>query len=235
MKKTIIIPTILCYVIALFSTVQAQPAVKLRKKDFRSDIRMVTDSGILVLRLNDSTPAHRNNFLRLVKDHYYDGIGFHRIISGFMIQAGDEKTKKGADTTKFLAGYTLAAEIRPDLFHRKGMLAAARLGDSVNPTKASSAVQFYIVQGRIFNDKTLDSVETYRMNGRKIPVEQRNVYKTIGGSPHLDQQYTIFGELISGFDVLDKIAGVKTTGRQGGDKPIQDIKIKKVRLTRRIT
>jgi len=235
MKKTIIIPVILCYVIALFSTVQAQPAVKLRKKDFRSDIRMVTDSGILVLRLNDSTPAHRNNFLRLVKHHYYDGIGFHRIINGFMIQAGDEKTKKGADSTKFLAGFTLAAEIRPDLFHRKGMLAAARLGDSVNPTKASSGVQFYIVQGKIFNDKTLDSVETYRMNGRKIPVEQRNVYKTIGGSPHLDQQYTIFGELISGFDVLDKIAGVKTTGRQGGDKPIQDVRIKKVRLTRRIT
>ena len=235
MKKTIIIPVILCYVIALFSTVHAQPAVKLKKKDFRSDIRMVTDSGILVLRLNDSTPAHRNNFLKLVKTHYYDGIGFHRIINGFMIQAGDEKTKKGVDSTKFLTGYTLAAEIRPDLFHRKGMLAAARLGDNVNPTKASSGVQFYIVQGRIFNDKSLDSVETYRMNGRKIPVEQRNVYKTIGGSPHLDQQYTIFGELISGFDVLDKIAGVKTTGRQGGDKPIQNIRIKKVRLTRRIT
>ncbi|MEN9884344.1 MAG: hypothetical protein RLZZ420_1561 [Bacteroidota bacterium] len=235
MKKSILITAILCYVINLFSPVQAQPAVKLRKKDFRSDIRMVTDSGILVLRLNDSTPTHRNNFLRLVKTHYYDGISFHRIICGFMIQAGDEKTKKGADSTKLLAGYTLAAEIRPDLFHRKGMLAAARLGDNVNPTKASSGVQFYIVQGRVFNDKSLDSVETYRMNGRKIPVEQRNVYKTIGGSPHLDQQYTIFGELISGFDVLDKIAGVKTSGRSGGDKPLQDIRIKKVRLTRRIT
>jgi peptidyl-prolyl cis-trans isomerase B (cyclophilin B) len=235
MKKAILITAIISYGISLFSEVQAQPAVKLKKKDYRSDIRMVTDSGTLILRLNDSTPSHRNNFLSLVKNRYYDGISFHRIISGFMIQAGDEKTKKGADSTKFLAGYTLAAEIRPDLFHKKGVLAAARLGDNVNPTKASSGVQFYIVQGRIFNDKALDSVETYRMNGRKIPAEQRTAYKTIGGSPHLDQQYTIFGELISGFDVLDKIAGVKTTGRSGGDKPIRDIRIKKVRLTRRIT
>ena len=211
----------------------AQPTMKLKKKDFRRDIRMQTDSGMLVLRLFDSTPQHQKNFLALAKSGYYDGIAFHRIINGFMIQAGDEKTKKNADSTRFMKNYTIPAEINNNFFHKKGMLAAARMGDNVNPSRASSGVQFYIVQGRIFNDQSLDSVETYRLNGRKIPPAYRNVYKTQGGAPHLDQQYTIFGELIRGFDVLDKIAGVKTNGRSGGDKPVQDIRIRKVSLIRR--
>jgi peptidyl-prolyl cis-trans isomerase B (cyclophilin B) len=150
-----------------------------------------------------------------------------------MIQAGDEKTKRKADSTKFLKSYTIPAEIVTDFFHKKGMLAAARMGDNVNPNRESSGVQFYIVQGKVFNDKSLDSVETYRLNGRKIPLAHREVYKTQGGAPHLDQTYTIFGELIKGFDVLDKIAQTKTTGRQGGDKPLVDIRIKKVRMIRR--
>ena len=107
------------------------------------------------------------------------------------------------------------------------------MGDNVNPKRESSGVQFYIVQGRVFNDKSLDSVETYRMNGRKIPADQRELYKTVGGAPHLDQTYTIFGELVYGFDVLDKIALTKTSGRQGGDKPVTDIRIKKVKMIRR--
>jgi peptidyl-prolyl cis-trans isomerase B (cyclophilin B) len=114
------------------------------------------------------------------------------------------------------------------------MLAAARMGDDVNPQRNSSGTQFYIVQGRIFNDVSLDSVETHRLKGRKLPESHRNRYKTEGGAPHLDQSYTIFGELISGYDVLDRIANTKTTGRQGGDKPLSDIRIRDMKMIRRI-
>lgn len=230
--------TFLCtafFSIFLFKMGYTQPVVKLKKSDLKKDVLMKTDSGNLVLRLKDETPMHRDNFIKLVKAKYYNDISFHRVIAGFMIQAGDEKTKTKADSSQFLKAYTLPAEILPFFFHKKGMLAAARMGDNVNPKRESSGVQFYIVQGRVFNDKSLDSVETYRLNGRKIPAEQRQVYKTIGGAPHLDQTYTIFGELLSGFDVLDKIAQTKTSGRQGGDKPIVDIRIKKVKLIRRNT
>lgn len=233
MKKLLLYLSMCIFLLTAMGTLLAQPAVKLKKRDFRRDVSMRTDSGTLVLRLHDATPIHRDNFLKLVKSGYYDGISFHRVISGFMIQAGDEKTKSKADSTRFLQSYTLPAEIRPENYHQKGVLAAARMGDNVNPKRESSGVQFYIVQGKIFNDKSLDSVETYRLNGRKIPQEHRTAYKTVGGAPHLDQQYTIFGSLVRGFDVLDKIAGTKTTGRQGGDKPLQDIRIRFAKLIRR--
>jgi cyclophilin family peptidyl-prolyl cis-trans isomerase len=220
-------------VMVLSNTAIAQPISKIKKGDLKKDVLMVTDSGNLILRLKDETPLHRDNFIKLVKSKYYNDISFHRVIAGFMIQAGDEKTKTKADSTRFLKSYTLPAEILPDFYHKKGILAAARMGDNVNPKRESSGVQFYIVQGRVFNDKSLDSVETYRLNGRKIPMEQREVYKTVGGAPHLDQTYTIFGELVYGFDVLDKIAQTKTSGRQGGDKPLTDIRIRKVKLIRR--
>ena len=211
----------------------AQPTVRIKKSDHQKDVLMATDSGNLILRLKDETPLHRDNFIKLVKSKYYNNISFHRVIAGFMIQAGDEKTKPKADSTRFLKSYTLPAEISPVFYHKKGMLAAARMGDNVNPKRESSGVQFYIVQGRVFNDKSLDSVETYRLNGRKIPADQREIYKTVGGAPHLDQTYTIFGELVYGFDVLDKIAQTKTSGRQGGDKPLSDIRIRKVKMIRR--
>lgn len=220
-------------VMVLSNTAIAQPISKIKKGDLKKDVLMVTDSGNLILRLKDETPLHRDNFIKLVKSKYYNDISFHRVIAGFMIQAGDEKTKTKADSTRFLKSYTLPAEILPDFYHKKGILAAARMGDNVNPKRESSGVQFYIVQGKVFNDKSLDSVETYRLNGRKIPMEQREVYKTVGGAPHLDQTYTIFGELVYGFDVLDKIAQTKTSGRQGGDKPLTDIRIRKVKLIRR--
>ncbi len=220
-------------VMVLSNTAIAQPNSKIKKGDLKKDVLMVTDSGNLILRLKDETPLHRDNFIKLVKSKYYNDISFHRVIAGFMIQAGDEKTKTKADSTRFLKSYTLPAEILPDFYHKKGILAAARMGDNVNPKRESSGVQFYIVQGKVFNDKSLDSVETYRLNGRKIPMEQREVYKTVGGAPHLDQTYTIFGELVYGFDVLDKIAQTKTSGRQGGDKPLTDIRIRKVKLIRR--
>ena len=212
----------------------AQPIGKIKKSDLRKDILVRTDSGNMVLRLNDSTPMHRDNFIRLVRAHYYKGIAFHRVISRFMIQAGDEKTKANADTSSLMKQYTLPAEIRPELYHRRGVLAAARMGDDVNPQKNSSGTQFYIVQGRIFNDVSLDSVETHRLKGRKLPEAHRSRYKTEGGAPHLDQNYTIFGELVSGYDVLDKIANTKTSGRQGGDKPLTDIRIRDMKMVRRI-
>ena len=228
-KTTLHLLTCLLVSINLFS----QPMVKLKKSDWRKDVEMVTDSGKLIIRLSDSTPIHRDNFIKLIKSNFYVGIAFHRVISGFMIQAGDEKSREHADSTKFLKDYTLPAEFIPSLFHKKGVIAAARWGDDINPKKNSSGVQFYIVQGRIHTDYTLDSTETYRLKGRKLPAEHRAVYKTLGGSPHLDQNYTIFGELMSGFETLDKIAGTQTSGKAGGDKPIGNISILKTKMVKR--
>jgi peptidyl-prolyl cis-trans isomerase B (cyclophilin B) len=118
-------------------------------------------------------------------------------------------------------------------FIKKGALAAARTGDNVNPTKSSSGSQFYIAQGKVFTDAGLDSVETFRLNGRKIPAEQREVYKTIGGIPHLDQGYTVYGELVKGLDVLDKIAAVQTSRGQDRDRPLEDVRIIKAKLIKR--
>jgi peptidyl-prolyl cis-trans isomerase B (cyclophilin B) len=213
-----------------------QPDIKITKKDRKKDIEMVTTEGSIILRLSDSTPIHRDNFLKLIKSGFYNGVSFHRVMAQFMIQAGDPKTKgdsllkleKSKDTL-----YTLPAEFRLGLFHKRGALAAARTPDEVNPLKASSGNQFYIVQGRKFTDLSLDSVETNRLKGRKIPSSYREVYKTIGGAPHLDQNYTVFGEVVSGMEVVDKIAAKPTTGRSGGDKPLQDIKIMQTKLISR--
>jgi peptidyl-prolyl cis-trans isomerase B (cyclophilin B) len=230
-----LIPCLLATLFCLQSLAQ-QPSVKIRKKDRRKDIEMTTSEGTIWLRLSDSTPIHRDNFLKLVKSDYYKGISFHRVIPQFMIQAGDPKTKGDIPVLKTTVRdtlYTLPAEFRPGLFHKKGALAAARMGDDVNPQKASSGTQFYIVQGRVFNEESLDSVETFRLKGRKLPASQREVYKTIGGAPHLDQHYTVFGEVVSGIEIVDKIAQKPTTGRQGGDKPLQDIKIIEAKLVKR--
>lgn len=208
----------------------------LRKKDMKKDVAIETSKGTIIVRLSDSTPLHRDNFLKLVKQHYYDSILFHRVIQNFMIQAGDPDSKR-AVTGKPLGnggpGYTVPAEIKTSLFHKKGVLAAARTGDDVNPQQASSGSQFYIVKGRIHTDVSLDSVETYRLKGRKIPREHREVYKIIGGSPHLDQSYTIFGEVVSGLYVVDSIAAVATSKSVDRDRPLQDVRIVKMRLVKR--
>lgn len=212
------------------------PDIKIRKKDRRKDIEMVTTEGVIRLRLSDSTPVHRDNFLKLVKSGFYKGVSFHRVIPKFMIQAGDPKTRGDSlllSTKKKDSLYTLPAEFRQGLYHKRGALAAARTGDDVNPLKASSGNQFYIVQGRIFTEESLDSVETFRLKGRKLPASHREVYKTIGGAPHLDQNYTVYGEVVSGMEIVDKIAGTPTTGRSGGDKPLKDIKITETNLVPR--
>jgi peptidyl-prolyl cis-trans isomerase B (cyclophilin B) len=205
----------------------------LRKNDLKRDVEMVTDKGSLVIRLSDSTPLHRDNFLRLVKEHFYDSISFHRVINEFMVQAGDPDTKpfkSVSDTNR--AAQTIPAEIRPGLFHKKGVIAAARRADDVNPQKASSATQFYLVQGKIFTEQSLDSVETFRIK-KKLPEAHRQVYKTQGGTPHLDQQYTVFGEVIRGLQVIDSIAVTRTNGPSGGNRPLNDVKILKARLVKR--
>ncbi|HTL06793.1 MAG TPA: peptidylprolyl isomerase [Chitinophagaceae bacterium] len=207
----------------------------LRKKDLGKDVEMVTDKGSMVIRLSDLTPLHRNNFLQLVKQGFYDSIAFHRVINHFMIQAGDPLTRTSGTVTAATSNgpaHTLPAEFNETLFHKKGVIAAARMGDDVNPKKESSGTQFYIVQGRIFTDAGLDSVETYRLK-RKLPVMHRSVYKTTGGTPHLDGGYTVFGEVISGLPVIDSIAAVPTSGREGGDKPLRAVRILKARLIKR--
>jgi len=214
----------------------AQKDSTIKKKDRKRDVLTQTTMGDMVIRLSDSTPLHRDNFLKLVKVGYYDSVLFHRVIKNFMIQGGDPNSK-GAMAGKPLGdggpGYTIPAEFRKTLFHKKGALAAARMGDNVNPTKASSGSQFYIAQGKVFTDAGLDSVETFRLNGRKIPAEQREVYKTIGGTPHLDQGYTVYGEVVKGLDVLDNIAAVQTSRGQDRDRPLQDVRIIKAKLIKR--
>ncbi|MEP6747712.1 MAG: peptidylprolyl isomerase [Bacteroidota bacterium] len=207
----------------------------LRKHDLTKDVEMITDKGTMVIRLSDLTPLHRNNFLQLVKQHYYDSILFHRVINHFMIQAGDPNSKRAKTSAQLGDGgpsYTVPAEFNTALFHKKGVIAAAREGDDVNPKKASSGSQFYIVQGKVFTDAGLDSVETFRLKGKKIPADHRSVYKTSGGTPHLDGNYTVFGEVIKGLDTIDSIATVLTNKKQG-DRPLQDVRIIKARLIKR--
>ena len=229
MKKIFFSGLVLFSVITSF----AQKDSTVTKRDRKRDVLLQTNYGDIVIRLSDSTPLHRDNFLKLVKTHYYDGILFHRVIKNFMIQAGDpdsRNAKPGEPLGNGGPGYTIPAEFRPTLFHKKGVIAAAR---DNNPEKASNGSQFYIVQGKIFTDAGLDSVETYRLNGRKIPPEQREVYKTIGGTPHLDQNYTVFGEVVKGLDVIDKIASVPTSKGADRDRPLEDVRIIKAKLIKR--
>lgn len=235
-------------------------------------IKLVTNYGDIVLKLYNDTPLHRDNFIKIANEGVLDSVLFHRVIAHFMIQAGDTQSKnsRSEDTlgSKDLP-YTIPAEIKTNLFHKKGVLAAAR-GDT--PERVSSSTQFYIVQGKVLNDSLLDHAET-RINGwlaeyyikhdvkykpqldslniaiekqdwetfsrlnnnfrtwakaytnfqpYKIPKAHREVYKSVGGTPHLDQNYTIFGEVISGLEVVDSIAAVKTNDL---DRPIKDVRI----------
>jgi cyclophilin family peptidyl-prolyl cis-trans isomerase len=214
----------------------AQKDSTIKKKDRKRDVLLQTSMGDIVIRLSDSTPLHRDNFLKLVKVGFYDSVLFHRVINHFMIQSGDPDSKSASAGQPLGNGgpvYTIPAEFRATLFHKKGVIAAARQGDNVNPQKASNGSQFYIVQGKKFTDAGLDSVETFRMNGRKIPLEHREVYKTIGGTPHLDQNYTVFGEVVKGLEVVDKIAAVSTSKGPDNDRPLQDVRILKATLIKR--
>jgi cyclophilin family peptidyl-prolyl cis-trans isomerase len=184
-------------------------------------VKISTSYGDMVIKLYNETPQHRDNFLKLTKEHFFDSLLFHRVIKGFMIQGGDPLSKNATPTQALGMGdngYTIPAEFNPKLIHKKGALAAAR---TENPEKKSSGCQFYIVQGKPMTDSDLNMME--QRTGTKYTEEQRNIYKTAGGTPFLDMSYTVFGEVVSGLDVLDKIAAVQT---QPGDRPAQDVRMK---------
>lgn len=184
--------------------------------------------GRMVVALYNETPEHRDNFLKLVQEGFYDSLLFHRVIPGFMVQGGDPESRSAAPGQMLGnggPGYTVPAEIVPGLVHTKGALAAARQGDQVNPEKRSSGSQFYLVQGKPFQPNELDMV-AQRASRHGTPVtyseEQKETYATEGGAPHLDGSYTVFGEVIEGLDVIDRIAAVQRDGR---DRPVSDVRM----------
>ncbi|MGI6717602.1 MAG: peptidylprolyl isomerase [Bacteroidales bacterium] len=249
------------------------------KSQQKGDVIIHTDYGDIVVELYDDTPLHKENFLKLVEEGFYDSLLFHRVISNFMIQGGDPESKnakEGAMLGSGGPGYTIPAEINPHHIHKKGALSAARQGDQVNPEKRSSGSQFYIVQGQKYNDSQIKQFDQRRADLKmqtlfneflqdsanadylnrlqeaylaqdqkkynsvieeiypeleeklnedtswKLTEEQKEIYKTIGGTPHLDNDYTVFGEVIEGLEVIDKIAAVRT---DKNDRPYEDVKM----------
>jgi cyclophilin family peptidyl-prolyl cis-trans isomerase len=206
------------------STQTTKPAETAKKEEAPKPIHdqkvlISTDYGDMIVKLYDATPKHRDNFIKLVKDGFYDSLLFHRVIKGFMIQGGDPESKHaqlGVMLGNGDVGYTIPAEFNDSLFHKKGALCAARTN---NPEKASSGCQFYIVQGQVLNS---DQLAQMAQRGA-MTEEQKKVYSTIGGTPFLDHNYTVYGEVIEGLDVIDKIAAVQTAP---GDRPVQDVRMK---------
>lgn len=259
------------FILLLAASVQAQKYVLLE-----------TNLGNIKLKLNENTPKHSENFLKLVKAKHYDGLLFHRVVKDFMVQGGSSDSRN-AEKGKMLGagdiGYTVDAEILPGNIHKKGALCAARQGDQVNPEKKSSGEQFYIVQGKpltaeelkMMEDRKLamaknqlgtklfkplqDTYKSYMVSGERgkadslinsvqqqiekefagytkhlIPEAVKETYKTIGGTPFLDGEYTVFGEVVEGLDIIDKIAAVKT---DQNDRPEEDVVILKATIKRK--
>jgi cyclophilin family peptidyl-prolyl cis-trans isomerase len=247
------------------------------EEDQNVQVILDTDHGSMAIELYNETPLHRDNFINLVRNHAYDSLLFHRVIDQFMIQAGDPDSRRAGVSDTLGNGdvpYEVAAEFHPDLFHKKGVIAAAR---DDNPQRASSGMQFYLVQGKVFNDSTLDlaqqrinkmqavayfkskqerepmldsfveaqrngDFEAYRkwqeqlhelaltqtdFKSYRIPDNQREVYTTLGGTPHLDQSYTVFGEVIEGLEVIDSIAKTPTNSL---NRPLKDIHILRMEI-----
>jgi cyclophilin family peptidyl-prolyl cis-trans isomerase len=182
-----------------------------------------TRFGDMTILLYDETPKHRDNFIKLVKEGFYNGTLFHRVIRDFMIQGGDPESKGAAPGQRLGTGgpgYTIEAEFRPEFIHKKGALSAARQGDQMNPEKKSSGSQFYIVQGKKVTANELNQIAS--RTGAFYTAEQIETYRQTGGTPFLDNQYTVFGEVIDGLEVIDMIASVKT---QPGDRPVEDVEM----------
>ena len=193
-----------------------------------------TSAGKMVIELYDDTPIHRDNFKKLVNEGFFNGTTFHRVISGFMIQGGDPNSKDADPNNDGQGGpgYTIPAEILPTRYHKRGALAAARTGDASNPERASSGSQFYIVHGTIYPEAFLNQIEMRAQQSIPDPAfqysaEARKVYTSEGGAPSLDGMYTVFGELVDGYDVLDRITRFMTPKMAGQspptDRPIVDI------------
>lgn len=274
MKKAILLLTLVANCI-MACTGNQQKKTHM-EKDNATLVRLETTLGNITVKLYNETPGHRDNFIKLVKEGAYDSTLFHRVIRSFMVQAGDPESKHASDTATLGngdVGYTLPAEFNPTLFHKKGALAAARQGDDVNPEKASSGCQFYIVTGKKFsqaqlinmenqiNEARLDTAfnilarkhmkEIFKMRKAgdnegllelqdsleaqaraevakeprfKFSKQQIDAYTTLGGAPHLDGNYTVFGEVVDGMDIVDKIESVKTNR---ADRPVTDVRILK--------
>nr|WP_320117734.1 peptidylprolyl isomerase [uncultured Marinifilum sp.] len=262
----------LFYLLVLISFISCQQKLELGKKNRIVEIE--TEFGLMKVKLYDETPKHRDNFLKLAYADYFNGTLFHRVIDGFMIQGGDPDSK-AAKTGQRLGeggpGYQIDAEIRPELFHKRGVIAAAREGDDVNPEKKSAGSQFYLAQGtvytkgaldtlvmkinsklksKIFNIKQkenaeaimklqaegeiekmtelVDKIQTqvdslYEISKKTLSPEQINAYTSVGGIPHLDGNYTVFGELIDGMEIIDSIAKLE---KDDFDRPLKDISMK---------
>ena len=226
--KKIIISIALCM---FFGTTWAQQQNPVSAPEQpRTQVVMETSMGEIRMALYNETPLHRDNFIKLVKEGFYDGLLFHRVINKFMIQAGDSASRhapQGAMLGDSPESYQIPAEIHfPELFHKRGALAAAREPDNVNPERKSSSSQFYIVYGQRFNDLMLDKVQERidQMTGGKVKLtpEIREVYKTKGGTPHLDGSYTVFGEVTHGMEVVKAIEWVET---DNNDRPMKDVRI----------
>ncbi len=194
----------------------------------KNKIRIETEYGKITIMLYDNTPLNTNNMVKLAKEHFYDSTLFHRVIPQFMIQGGDPDSKQAKPGQMLGNGgltYTIPAEINDVNYHKRGALGVAR---DNNPEKAGSATQFYIVVGKTFTDADLDNMS--KRSGRTYTAEQRQVYKTQGGTPHLDGGYTVFGEVTEGMDIVDKIA---LEPRDGSDRPNKDIRMLKVRFIKK--
>lgn len=185
-----------------------------QNQETETKVLIKTTYGNITVKLYNDTPMHRDNFIELIEKGWYNGSPFHRVIKNFMIQGG------GNSDGRPDPGYTTPAEFRPNHIHKKGVLSAARQPDQVNPTRASSGSQFYLVQGQPFNDQQINSFSA--KSGFVYTEEQKQIYNTTGGTPWLDGGYTVFGEVVDGMEVIDLIAGVQT-GR--GDKPIEEVKM----------
>lgn len=209
----------------------------------RAEVTIQTTMGKVVVALYNQTPLHRDNFLRQVNRGYYDGLLFHRIIEGFMIQCGDS-VSRNVSAQEFVnskgdsADPLIPAEFRfPELFHRRGVLAAARQGDEVNPTRASSPFEFYLTWGKFFQPKELKAMQDKILEREDstthviFPQELIDAYEIDGGTPHLDGSYTVFGEVIKGLDVVGNIQAVKTDSL---DRPLKDVRIKKAWISKQL-
>ncbi len=272
--KHIALAVFLITAASLTSFSQPKSKKQQNKKPVEKIVLIETSLGSIKVKLYNETPEHRDNFVKLAEEGFYDSLIFHRVIKDFMVQGGDPQSRNPQPGKQYGAGgpdYTIPAEFNPALIHKKGALSAARTGDQVNPEKRSSGSQFYIVQGKILNDQELDQMEMNvsqqplqamfnkiiadeeqklmaqgvkinydslvdvarqqvlahweTMEKFKYTPEQREAYKTLGGTPFLDGGYTVFGETIEGLDVVDSIANVQTAP---GDRPVQDVFIVKM-------
>ncbi len=286
MKKnsiTLALVAVLAMASLTLSASSSQPTTQTSKTvnatDTLTQVELKTSLGDIVVALYNETPKHRDNFIKLVNDGYYDGVLFHRVIKDFMVQTGDGNSKT-ATPGQMLGdgdpGYTIPAEfVYPKYFHKRGALAAARTGDQVNPERASSGSQFYIVTGKLYSSSELEMMKARLADGKKQGIfqklamqhrdeiikmqstqdsaglqalqekliaqteaeyandpfrltdQQMDAYTTVGGTPHLDGQYTVFGEVVKGMDVVDAIQNVKTGAN---DRPEEDVKIIKATI-----